>query len=304
MEVRIKKLLLLSFFLGIYGSSHALEKLDITTGTYIESENHNATYNSSDVTVHGFRVNLNAKDFPLWTEFVYEYRNADSPSGHANDADRYKFMLGSGFNYGGFVFKPEYELRITDLRESPQKATDHRFKPNWGYKFNDQWSLFNGWLFGYRMTDDYRGHLETKSWDDYFHELETGVKYKFSGDQAVVFSVYNEYVKNEKSDLEYRAYKFEDWQIRVAYEKKFDNGVSVTPFIRYSVTSTSKYTGGVDGDHDGKGRYGVKMGYTADNGISVSGETYYQDEPQKRSEGQDKANKNRVFFKLGLDYKF
>ena len=300
----MKKLLVLGLFLGLAGSSYALEKLDITTGMYIESENHNATYNSSDVTVHGFRVNLNAKDFPLWTEFVYEYRNADSPSGHKGDADRYKVMLGSNFNFGDFYFKPAYELRITDMRESSEKTTDHRFQPNWGYKFNDQWSLFNGWLFGYRQDDAYRGYSEVKSWDDYFHELETGVKYKFTDDQAFLFSVYNEYVKSEKSDMQYRAHRFDDWQIRIAYEKKFDNGIAVSPFIRYSVSSKTENSNGVDTDHDGKGRYGVKMGYVADNGIGVYAETYYQNEPRENTPGPDSPDKNRVFFKLGLDYKF
>ena len=300
----MKKFLVLSLFLGLVGSVQALEKLDITTGTYIESENHNATYNSSDVTVHGFRVNLNAKDFPLWTEFVYEYRNADSASGHQGDADRYKVMLGSGFNFGDFSFKPVYELRITDMRESSEKTTDHRFQPNWGYKFNDQWSLFNGWLFGLRQDDAYRGYSEVKSWDDYFHELETGVKYKFTDDQAVSFSIYNEYVKSEKSDMQYRAHKFEDWQIRLAYEKKFSNGIMVSPFIRYSVSSETENSNGIDTDHDGKGRYGVKMGYVADNGIGIYGETYYQSEPRENSPGPDSPDKNRVFFKLALDYKF
>ena len=300
----MKKFLVLSLFLGLVGSIHALEKLDITTGTYIESENHNATYNSSDVTVHGFRVNLNAKDFPLWTEFVYEYRNADSASGHQGDADRYKVMLGSNFNFGDFSFKPVYELRITDMRESSEKTTDHRFQPNWGYKFNDQWSLFNGWLFGLRQDDAYRGYSEVKSWDDYFHELETGVKYKFTDDQAVSFSIYNEYVKSEKSDMQYRAHKFEDWQIRLAYEKKFSNGIMVSPFIRYSVSSETENSNGIDTDHDGKGRYGVKMGYVADNGIGVYAETYYQNEPRENTPGPDSPDKNRVFFKLGLDYKF
>lgn len=300
----MKKLLVLGLFLGLVGSTYALEKLDITTGMYIESENHNAEYNSSDVTVHGFRVNLNAKDFPLWTEFVYEYRNADSSSGHKGDADRYKVMLGSKFDFGNFYFKPEYELRITDMRESAEKTTDHRFKPNWGYAFNDQWGLYNDWLFAYRNDDAYRGYSEVKSWDDYFHEIETGVKYKFADDQAVSFSVYNEYVKSEKSDMQYRAHKFDDWQIRLSYQKKFSNGVSVSPFIRYSVASTTENSDGIDTDHDGKGRYGVKMGYVADNGIGVFAETYYQDEPRERSVGPDQAHKDRLFFKLALDYKF
>ena len=300
----MKKFLVLSLFLGLVGSVQALEKLDITTGAYIESENHNAVYNSSDVTVHGFRVNLNAKDFPLWTEFVYEYRNADSSSGHKGDADRYKVMLGSALKYGNFNFNPTYELRITDMRESSEKTTDHRFQPNWGYTFNDQWSLYNGWLFGYRQDDAYRGYSEVKSWDDYFHELETGVKYKFDDSQAVSFSIYNEYVKSEKSDMQYRAHKFDDWQVRIAYEKKFDNGIAVSPFIRYSVSSKTENSNGVDTDHDGKGRYGVKMGYVADNGIGVYAETYYQNEPRENTPGPDSPDKNRVFFKLGLDYKF
>ena len=300
----MKKIFLLSLFLGLAGSVYALEKIDITTGVYMESENHNATYKDSDVTVHGIRLNLNAKDYPIWTEFVYEYRNANSLSGHQGDADRYKFMLGSYFSLGDFYFKPTYELRITDVRESSLKTTDHRFQPNWDYKFNDQWSLFNGWLFGLRVDKDYRGYSETKSWDDYFHELETGVKYKFASDQNVSFSLYNEYVKNEKSDRQFRAYKFEDWQLRIAYQKMFDNGISISPFMRYSVSSKSKYADGIDGDHNGTARYGVKIGYAADNGIGVSGETYFQDKPEKRNIGSDKAHKDRFFFKLGLDYKF
>ena len=83
----MKKLLVLSLFLGLMGSAYALEKVDITTGVYMESENHNAEYNSSDVTVHGVRAKLDFKDFPLWTEFAYEYRNADSLSGHQGDED-------------------------------------------------------------------------------------------------------------------------------------------------------------------------------------------------------------------------
>ncbi len=37
----MKKLLVLSLFLGLMGSAYALEKVDITTGVYMESENHN-----------------------------------------------------------------------------------------------------------------------------------------------------------------------------------------------------------------------------------------------------------------------
>ena len=40
----MKKLLVLSLFLGLMGSAYALEKVDITTGVYMESENHNAEY--------------------------------------------------------------------------------------------------------------------------------------------------------------------------------------------------------------------------------------------------------------------
>ena len=40
----MKKLLVLSLFLGLMGSAYALEKVNITTGVYMESENHNAEY--------------------------------------------------------------------------------------------------------------------------------------------------------------------------------------------------------------------------------------------------------------------
>ena len=299
----MKKLLVLSLFLGLMGSAYALEKVDITTGVYMESENHNAEYNSSDVTVHGVRAKLDFKDFPLWTEFAYEYRNADSLSGHQGDEDRYKFMLGSRFNAGDFSFRPEYELRVGDKRESPEKNVGHRFKPNWGYKFNDQWSLFNGWLFAYEPNKAYRGYSETKTWDDYYHEIETGLKFKFADDQAVAFGFYNEYKKEEKSDMYQRAKKFDEWQIRLAYEKKFDNGILVSPFARITVSQKEEAKEGYDIKSKGKGRYGVKMGYAADNGLGVYGETYYQNEPRE-VDGHDQSDKNRFFLKLGVDYTF
>lgn len=299
----MKKLLVLGLFLGLVGSVSALEKLDVTTGVYMESENHNAKYNESDVTVHGAKVNLNFKDFPLWTEFVYEYRNANSLTGHSGDADRYMFKLGSKLTFGDFAFKPEYELRITDVRESDKKTTDHRFKPNWNYKFNDQFTLYNNWLFGYRVDKNTRGYAEAKDWDDYFHEIETGLKYSFTDDQSVEVGFFNEYMKAEKSDLQYRGEKFEDWQIRLAYTKQFSNGISVTPFTRISLESKTKNPNGTDTKYNGKGRYGVKLGYTADNGIGISAETYYQNEPRK-TEGVKASDKNRTFFKLGLDYTF
>ena len=43
LEVMMKKLPVLSMFLGLM--TYALEKVDITTGIYTESENRNAEYN-------------------------------------------------------------------------------------------------------------------------------------------------------------------------------------------------------------------------------------------------------------------
>ena len=70
----MKKLLVLGLFLGTVGNIYALEKADITFGTYIESENYNGKYRDEDVTVHGFKTKLQLKEVPLWTKFAYEYR--------------------------------------------------------------------------------------------------------------------------------------------------------------------------------------------------------------------------------------
>ena len=45
------------------------------------------------------------------------------------------------------------------------------------------------------------------------------------------------------------------------------------------------------------------MGYAADNGLGVYGETYYQNEPRE-VDGHDQSDKNRFFLKLGVDYTF
>ena len=133
----MKKLLVLGLFLGTVGNIYALEKADITFGTYIESENYNGKYRDEDVTVHGFKTKLQLKEVPLWTKFAYEYRKANSSSEYAKDSDRYKFMIGSDLNYGNLSLKPEYELRITDERKATTKRTENRFKPNWDYKVDN-----------------------------------------------------------------------------------------------------------------------------------------------------------------------
>ena len=299
----MKKLAILGLFLGLVGSAYALEKVNITTGVYIESEDHNSEYTASDLDVKGIRLKGALKDIPLWAEFAYEYRNANL-SGHTGDEDRYKFMIGYKFEAGSFVFRPEYELRIRELRESPDEQWGNRFKPNWDYKFNDQWTLFNNWMFTYQPTKAYRGMADTKNWDDYYHEIETGIKYKFEGNQAVLFSIYNEYEKDEKSPAHVQAYSYDEWQLRLAYEKKFNNGVFVSPFVRIGIDKTEETVLGYENDNKLRNRYGVKMGYTAENGIGVYGETYYQDEEMQSASGVKMNERDKVYLKLGLDYTF
>ena len=299
----MKKLVVLGLFLGLVGSAYALEKVNITTGVYMESEDHNSEYSSSDLDVKGIKLKAAMKEIPLWVEFNYEYRNVNL-SGHTGDEDRYKFMIGYKFEAGSFVFRPEYELRIRELRESPDEQWGNRFKPNWDYKFNDQWTLFNNWMFTYQPTKAYRGMADTKNWDDYYHEIETGIKYKFEGNQAVLFSVYNEYEKDEKSPAQVQAYSYDEWQLRLAYEKKFNNGVFVSPFVRIGIDKSEKTVLGYDNDNKLRNRYGAKMGYTAENGIGVYGEAYYQDEEMQTASGVKMNERDKVFLKLGVDYTF
>ena len=269
----------------------------------MESEDHNSEYSSSDLDVKGIKLKAAMKEIPLWVEFNYEYRNVNL-SGHTGDEDRYKFMIGYKFEAGSFVFRPEYELRIRELRESPDEQWGNRFKPNWDYKFNDQWTLFNNWMFTYQPTKAYRGMSDTKNWDDYYHEIETGIKYKFEGNQAVLFSVYNEYEKDEKSPAQVQAYSYDEWQLRLAYEKKFNNGVFVSPFVRIGIDKSEKTVLGYDNDNKLRNRYGAKMGYTAENGIGVYGEAYYQDEEMQTASGVKMNERDKVFLKLGVDYTF
>ena len=80
----MKKLAILSLFLGLVGSAYALEKVNITTGVYMESEDHNSEYSSSDLDVKGIKLKAAMKEIPLWDEFNYEYRNVNL-SGHTGD---------------------------------------------------------------------------------------------------------------------------------------------------------------------------------------------------------------------------
>ena len=101
-----------------------------------------------------------------------------------------------------------------------------------------------------------------------------------------------------------RAKKFDEWQIRLAYEKKFNNGVFVSPFVRIGIDKSEKTVLGYDNDNKLRNRYGAKMGYTAENGIGVYGEAYYQDEEMQTASGVKMNERDKVFLKLGVDYTF
>ena len=46
------------------------------------------------------------------------------------------------------------------------------------------------------------------------------------------------------------------------------------------------------------------MGYTAENGIGVYGEAYYQDEEMQSISGVKMNERDKVYLKLGVDYTF
>jgi len=300
------------------GALSASDDWSFKIGTYMESESHFGEYTDDNMIITpALTFGIENNNVPLYFNFVFENRDKHSNSADENIGDelRHRYHMGTRFNLGGLSVNPEYELRIKNYLGSSfneKSVLENRFHIKMAAPLNDTLGIYANLMptliinNGASSRED--GTADKQSYNDYYQEMEVGMKYNFSSASSVALGVYNElgarkqFENSDGSVNNGQSYLTNEFQARVYYNHTLDNGISLNPYARIGLykKSFSQTAGGEEMAEDfRRDRIGLKMSYTADNGIKPFTEMYYQNENMAEEE-----NRHRVLWKVGVEYSF
>ncbi|MBF9014307.1 MULTISPECIES: hypothetical protein [unclassified Oceanispirochaeta] len=260
-------------------------------GTYLENEtNIHEEHRESDLQITpALTFAVSNDNLPLYLKVEAENRMAgdyyfdelDYQSGHTV---RQKIMLGGTFGLGKVSFNPEYELRINTPARGDylDSNMENRFKMNFGIPLGSQLTYIN-------LMPTFK--VNANQDNNFYSETEIGYKHNFNNNQSAAVGIYNEF---EKKD-ELNAVEF---QARLYYNHKFDNGISLNPFARIGLYR-HVISEGESAQDLRRDRVGIKTSYNADNGLSPYTEMWYQN----TNIAEDK-NRHTILWKVGVSYSF
>ncbi len=295
-----------------------------------ENEQYNYAYRSADVFMPYIKSNFNpVTDSALNVSLTYMYQDQYGKKHKKTSEDRFKtnrdrielYLKGYTLNRGAYSFSPSAGFRYEswDVNYDNPKKQDKwklelRFYPNMTYKLNDQLSLYmNGFVAPVffktqqesRKDNNYvKGKLGAKRYNnDYYQELQIlGVRYKFNNDNTLWASVYNERKYNQHSS------KYDRWQLRGGYDFKVTEEFVLSPFIRYDLSYREKNLESTSNNGLSKNnkeiRNGASFSYKIIPSVKLVGEIYRQTTNIENYYGEHSEDKNRMFYKLGINKTF
>ncbi|MCD9496596.1 hypothetical protein [Photobacterium carnosum] len=212
---------------------------------------------------------------------------ADDPSNRDSwDRVRKQLYVAYKWQVGDLTFAPMAGVRHHTYSDGDRRDTEIRFFPNLNYKVSNSTDVYLG---GYVSTiptqnKDRSGATEDyKSYTDYKHELELGVKYKLSLNQYVKVGVFSEVDAFE--DKAPDAYEgLNQLMLRLAYGGNITDSLFLEGIARFDIQRDKKFVG-LDTRDEKRNRYGVNFSYTLDQDWKVHGMAYYQTEDNKAHDG-------------------
>ncbi len=287
-----------------------------TVGTFIETKTNNAHWAAANLTVvPGINLGIRGNETPLYGWFHFENRQQAvfSVNGYGGQELRHKYRFGSNLKLGSTSFNPEYELRIKNFVGYPTSLFsifENRFKLNFAIPIHSKWNLYIELMPTLIINinenrDDIGGELV---FQDYYQEVEIGAGWSWNPDNTLLFSLYNELgiderVRNSSGSINNGSsyYKYE-FQFRLVYQHRFNNGIQLNPFARIGIVRNFLYKitpGVIESYNFRRDRIGVNLNYTTENGISPNLECYYQ-----RSNMGLEPIEHRLAWTVGMDYTF
>ncbi|MDC7235375.1 MAG: hypothetical protein PQJ58_19260 [Spirochaetales bacterium] len=265
---------------------------NFSVGTYMENEmNTDEADKDSDLFISpGVTFGISHDEIPLYMKVEAENRQAGSyyredTGQRLGHTVRQKLMFGGKFGLGGIAFNPEYELRIHTPAGIGYEGNsyENRFKLNFDFPVSEH-NVYLNMMPTYRVNN---GKDNT-----YYHEVETGFRYRFNGTQSFALGLYNELENFDNDGL------YNEVQARLYYNHQFSNGINFNPYARIGLYR-QYYNGDENVVDTLRQRAGLKMSYSAENGVSPFTEVWYQNTNLKEDQ-----NVNTVMWKVGVSYSF
>ena len=273
---------------------------------YLDETDKGATYNyerlNSQTPYVRFSHSPTSNKWNLWGRaFTKTYTNEDlfTNATTTSMTERYELHYTRMIRRGSWRFRPGVGIRYNGY-EVDRYETEYRLYPQVDYFLNRQNQLF---LNGHGYIGDSRGKrmsdTKAQNYVDWGYEAEFGLQHRFSDGSAIRPHFYTEFDSFENNyDVNY-------WQFRLVYTKKLGRA-TINPFIRYGLGREV-----TDRSHHNPERWGLsrnnnysRAGIYGNVGISgkwnVTYETYYQVENQHATQGEKLPDRDKSFFKLGI----
>ncbi|WP_299019834.1 hypothetical protein [uncultured Photobacterium sp.] len=273
---------------------------------YLDETDKGVTYNyerlNSETPYIRFSHSPSNNKWNIWGRaFTKIYPNEDLFTNNTTTSitERLELHYTKMIRRGSWRFRPGFGIRYNGY-DIDRHETEYRFYPQVDYFLTQKNQLFfNGhWYIGdsrgKRMSDSAAQHYV-----DWGYEAEFGLQHRFNDGSAIRPHFYNEFDSFENNyDVKY-------WQFRLVYTKKYGRA-TINPFIRYGLGRII-----TDRSHHDPERWGLsrnnnysRAGIYGNVGISgkwhITYETYYQVEHQHSPQGDELPDRDKSFFKLGI----
>ena len=277
---------------------------------YFDETDKGATYNyeqlSSNTPYLRFSHSPSSNAWNVWGRvFQKQYLNEEMfPDGVTNSmTDRAELHFTKTIRDGNWRFRPGVGVRYNGYKIDRYEI-EYRLYPQLDYFINNRNQLFaSGHIYlgdskGKRMADKV-----AEDYTDWGYEYEFGLSHRFSDGSAIRPHFFTEYDEFENNfDVNY-------WQFRLVYTKKIGR-MTINPFIRYGLGRTV-----TERSHSDPARWGIskdanysRAGIYGNVGISgkwnLIYETYYQQEVLEDMDGTQHPDRDKAFFKLGIQRYF
>lgn len=308
-----KKLLGLGLLLLASTASYAISG---SFGMGVENEDYHGSYSTTnDMAMPYFTASF--KDIipgnPLTLDLSYSYRYKVDDASRAKDRrDRYEAYLGYKWKWNRFTFSPKIGIRheaFAHGESSSRQATAryqsiYRIYPNFSYKINDDISYYLSGFVAPTKTKLNPSKKRAKGvkgetyYDDYKHELESGLSFTLSPTQNFKAALYSEYERLVDDQSK------EEWQLRLSYSHKLNSKLKVEPYARIGIDRDQRKKHKKNTENESKDilrhRFGIKANYAVTDTFTLLADVYWQTERQGQYSGGSKSDKELTFYKIGF----
>lgn len=262
-------------------------------------------------------ISINPAGSNWYIGFGHRDRTHESGQGYS----RTDAKLGYRFRYKGGWIQPALEVRQDKANYSDKelgtassqlKTNFYKFAVDYSHILTDNISLWGATQLGLERVEEKLGKPDSSTGDatrstDYFtYEIEPGIRYTFSPDVNASVSYYLNSKYSGKGTIWGRTdNSIQNQQVRFYLSLKTPIGVTLMPYVRYSISDTKTYSW-YNPNYDTEGtlnRMAIRAMYSINKNVSLAAEWYREDSEKNQADGQV-LEQEMDYYRASVIFKF